>query len=454
VFEHSDKGTPSVEDITNNESQSLCVCSNEGLRDTATRLEIVRTRTPRRVAFVHHVESLLDRAAGNLRQAFRKALSGFEGEPEQLTELLRVVEKAIFDEPVSLDETLDNSGTNRGGNRTNPEIILEPTSLMISARDTSHARRRHRRIFASSDLALIIDALIYRLGQGLHNDTDSLVSVRPSDTDLRDSTEELPPPLDAGAIAKLCRGKINRLFRRMVAQLELTIERNKDATTALIQLAAVLGIVKHLRVRESSFAWLPGHETLIDAERQREFFRHSSRLLYAPGCRLAEIALGEHDHHEFDELTAVRALLAWLALDCGLDTRTALRHVIDDPVLTRDNLTHLGYFLPVITECVSDEFASGILKQVADEQKGDRPACTSYHLAWAKQVVKAADSRLSKPSSVELGDIAVPSKLTESALSIVVDVQFNKSGLLDFDTGEPKYYATGYLKRIQRLQLQ
>jgi hypothetical protein len=142
------------------------------------------------------VESLLDRAAGNLRQAFRKALSGFEGEPEQLTELLRVVEKAIFDEPVSLDETLDNSGTNRGGNRTNPEIILEPTSLMISARDTSHARRRHRRIFASSDLALIIDALIYRLGQGLHNDTDSLVSVRPSDTDLRDSTEELPPPSD------------------------------------------------------------------------------------------------------------------------------------------------------------------------------------------------------------------------------------------------------------------
>lgn len=79
-----------------------------------------------------------------------------------------------------------------------------------------HARRRERRVFAASDLALIIDALIYRLGKGLESETEGATSVQPADVDLRDETAEPPAPLqiDGHTVAKLCRTKINHLFGR------------------------------------------------------------------------------------------------------------------------------------------------------------------------------------------------------------------------------------------------
>jgi hypothetical protein len=91
-------------------------------------------------------------------------------------------------------------------------------------------------------------------------------------------------------LAKLCRGKINRLFSRMTAQLELAVKRGKDATTPVIQLA-VLGVVKHLRLGQSNFAWLPRGEKLVDPEHECEFFKEASRLLYAPACGLSAKAL-------------------------------------------------------------------------------------------------------------------------------------------------------------------
>jgi len=455
VLAKGDESTCSVERIEVSGEQSLCVCGNADVRESATRLEAVRPNRPPRFALVHHVDHLLDKAAGTLRQAFRRAFSGLEGDPEQLTELLKVVEKAIFDEPISVDDAREVRKAKLGQHRTKRQSVAEPTSLMISAKHTAHARRHQRRIFASSDLALIIDALIYRLGRGLHEETEGPASVRPSDVDFRDETQEAPPPapIDGHALAKLCRAKMNRLFRRMTGQLELALKRGKDATTPVVQLAAVLGVVKHLPLRQSNFEWLPHGEKLIDPEQQCQFFKDAARLLYAPDCRLAAMALAENDQHEFDELTAVRGLLSWVALDCGVDARSALNRALDAPDLARENLVRLAYFLPVISQCASDKLATTMLTSVADEQKGDNPERAAYHLQWAQHLVKVAMKHRPIPSDVELGDVAVPLKLKEVPISIVVDVQPNKSGLLDLNTGEPRYFASGYLARIQGLQL-
>jgi hypothetical protein len=444
-----DERKSSIEKIETKEEECLCFCADEATRTAATCLEVVPSKGRPRIALVHHVDGLLDRAAGNVRQAFRRALSGLEGDPDQLSELIHVVEKAIFDQPVHLEDESERFSRKGAHQRTVQKVGVEPESLMIPAKNTIRARRR-RRLSATSDLALIIDALIYRLGLGLQHETDSPTSVEPPEEALRDQNEQ-PPQVDGHTLAKLCRGKVNRLFRRMIAQLEVASERGSNATTPLIQLAAVLGVAKHLRVRQSNFEWLPKGEQIVDADHQWEFFKRVAQLLYAPAHRLAAKALAEQGDRDFDELTIVRALLCWLAFDCGLDTRHSTDRALVDPELVRENLTGVAYFLPVIEECSSDTFATEVLGDVMTEGKGD-VARVAYHVRWAQDLAKSLTKHRPRPSTIALGDIAFPFLVPGAYPSVVVEVQHNKAGLFDLDSGEPKYYASGFLTRVQGLR--
>jgi hypothetical protein len=82
---------------------------------------------------------------------------------------------------------------------------------------------------ASSDLAVIIDALIYRLGQGLFTkrETDSPDSVAPSDETLRDEDAE-PPEFDGHVLAKACRGKVNEARAAGLARLLERIGKSRS----------------------------------------------------------------------------------------------------------------------------------------------------------------------------------------------------------------------------------
>ena len=253
--------TAAIRAITQSRDGVLCVCASEEIRTAATRLEVTPTSGSKRIALVHHVSELLDRAAGSIRQAFRRALA-MEGDPEQLAALMKVVEKAIFDQPVALDAEQQPHRAKLVKGQALPTAD-EPDSLVVSAKDTARVRRR-RRLSASSDLAVIIDALIHRLGQGLYTkqETDSPDSVAPSEETLREEDSE-PREIDGHVLAKACRGKVNRLFRRMIKQCEFAVERGTDMTTPIVQMAAVLGVVRHLRVRQATFVWLPKAEHLL-----------------------------------------------------------------------------------------------------------------------------------------------------------------------------------------------
>jgi hypothetical protein len=448
VLDTSDSSTL-IEKVVQTANRSLCVLSDRVIREAATQLQADVPGGGRRIAIIHHIQALLDSAAGSVRQKFRRAFAGLEGDPDQLIDLIQVVERAIFDDKVPLDMGPQRRIAHQEKSGSEPNVVHEPTSLMISTKDSVRARR-HRRLSVNSDLAIIIDALIYRLGRGLQAETDSPASVRPSEEVVRDD-DEPPEDVDGHSLARLCRGKINRLFRRMVAQLELATKRGKDATTAIIQLSAVLGVVKHLRVMRSRFAWLPRSEELVDPNHKRKFFVEVARLLHAPAFRLGTMALGEKDKEEFDELTTVRGLLAWLALDCGVDTRHALDHAFDDPKLMRQDLTTIAYFLPVIRECASDAWAAEILKNVMTDQRVDC-GTVAYHIGWARKLAKAARIERLDSCPLALGDVVLPVKGGRAEPSVVLQVQHGKTGLVDLNNGELKYYAVGYLARIGSLR--
>lgn len=441
--------TAAIQAVKQTRGGVLCACDSAEIRDSATRLEVAPALGSKRIALVHHVSELLDRAAGSIRQAFRRALA-MEADPDQLTALMKVVEKAIFDEPVALDASKNLSRTKAPKGKEAPDAD-EPETLVISAKDTVKARRR-RRLSASSDLAVIIDALIYRLGQGLFakQETDSPDSVAPSEETLRDEDVE-PPEIDGHVLAKACRGKVNRLFRRMIGQCELAVERGRDATTPIVQMAAVLGVVRHLRSRQTTFAWLPKGERLVAQDHEWDFFKEASRSLYSPACGLAAKALTEHDGREFDELTAVRGLLTWLALDCELDTRTALDDVVDEPDVARDNLIGVAYLVPVITQCAEDSFALEVLNSISAEQPDSMKRTAAYHVEWARRITKAFHERQRAAGPIALGDLVLPLKMSADWPLVVVDAQYNKTGVVDLDTGEPKYFGAGYVARLQGL---
>ena len=51
-----------------------------------------------RYAIVTRVDELRGKAAGSAQQKFRMALSGLQGDPEQLANLFRLVQKALFEQ--------------------------------------------------------------------------------------------------------------------------------------------------------------------------------------------------------------------------------------------------------------------------------------------------------------------------------------------------------------------
>ena len=174
---------------------------------------------------------------------------------------------------------------------------------------------------------------------------------------------------------------MNSLFSRMTTQLEAAEGVGRNVTVAIVQLAAVLGIVKSLRL--GIVDWLPKNDRLVDAVKARKFFTNVCRSLYGPTRDLAGRALVENNGQPFDELTSVRALLVWLALDSGVNAETLPRDLKDAPDSAGALVLGVACLLPVATECAQDSHAGALLVHTLAEQPSDA-ARAERHLTLGK----------------------------------------------------------------------
>src|SRR5690606_8733353 len=104
------------------------------------------------------------------------------------------------------------------------------------------------RSLASGDIVVLLDALMRRLGEGLTTPS----SPRPrseeeeigaDDGEGGELAREAP---DFEVLAKACRGKVRRLIKRMEGQFKLAAAPDR-ARRGIVQLAAVLGVIRTLR---------------------------------------------------------------------------------------------------------------------------------------------------------------------------------------------------------------
>ena len=95
---------------------------------------------------------------------------------------------------------------------------------------------------------------------------------------------------------------------------------------------------------------------------------------------------------------------------------------------------------------------AGVLRAVVAELPDRMEKSAEYHLEWARRAMNAFREHQAASGPVALGDLVVPLKMTASWPLVVVDAQYNKTGVVDLDTGEPKYFGAGYVTRLQGLR--
>lgn len=302
-------------------------CSNE-IRDAAAFL----VTTVGRRLHVHQTLRIGELFTSTRARAFRSALGRLDEDPQQLEALLHLTEKVIFDTP-EITTSTRRGGAGANSDQDEPTTAISPDSLALDAEGRPTAQQRQRRSIASGDLAVLLDTLIRRLGQGLAV-TESATTAPPPERTAEElaelgedeAAEERVPEVDLLALAKLCQHKVKTLVNRMLAQFESAADAadsGEPARRSVVQLAAVLSVLRALRVYERRPEWRRLGVRLLDEKALTKLFDTSNALLVVHGSGMLDRAIVGNGGELFDELLVAVGLLVWLAWENGLDVERA-----------------------------------------------------------------------------------------------------------------------------------
>ena len=289
------------------------------VRDGAHYLE-ARTANEHTLVVIHRTEDIAKNLGGDTRKALRQALGALEEDPTQLDALLKLTEKVIFDSDDVVRTTPPRTG---GASGVDQGPSAAPASLALEAAGRKNSSRRTRSL-ASGDIVVLLDALMRRLGEGLPMNA----AVRPRSeeeeigVDEEEGGELTRPTPDFEVLARACRGKMRRLMRRMEGQFELAAAQGR-ARRGIVQLAAVLGVLRTLRFVEQRPEWKRTRQELVDRTDEWDFLQSATVAVAWGSDALATMALAEAEAEGFAELSMVVGQLAWLAWDVETDIRVA-----------------------------------------------------------------------------------------------------------------------------------
>lgn len=297
--------------------------ATDSIRDSAHYLE-VRTGPVHILVVIHRTEDIAKNLGGDTRKALRHALGALEEDPTQLDALLKLTEKVIFDSG-DVVRTMPLRSTDSAD--IGLDELTAPVSLELEAAGRKNSSKRTRSL-ASGDIVVLLDALMRRLGEGLA--ASSAPRPRSEEegigADEENGGDLAPEAPDLETLAKACRGKVKRLVKRMAGQLELA-NASENARRGIVQLAAVLGVIRTLRIIEQRPEWKRAREELVDRNDEWNLFQEAVIAIAWGADAMATRAVAETNGERFAELSMVIGLLAWLAWDVGTDMSTASQRI-------------------------------------------------------------------------------------------------------------------------------
>jgi hypothetical protein len=306
--------------VVTRSGDQLAIDSTDSVREGAQTLRGLGPGKPV-VVLVHRPDDVARNVGGDRQRELRQALGALEEDPAQLDTLLRLTEKVIFDS----DDIVRPEPAIRRKADTDDGEVAEPGPESLAVDAAGRRAGRKKRQLASGDILVLLDALMYRLGEGL----STPATARPQSEEVRPVTDDdagdddaSPPPPPYEVLAEACRGKVGRLIRRMAKQLEAA--RTGIARRAVVQLAAVLSVVHTLRSMEQRTEWRSKHLKLVDPDHEWLLLDAGGLALAWSGSSLGPRALTEGGGEPFQELSLATGLLAWLAWETEIDVTAAL----------------------------------------------------------------------------------------------------------------------------------
>jgi hypothetical protein len=424
----------------------LLIEADPGLKPDVVRLMLGLRGGEGVTAIVHHAGKIRELARSTQQAQLRVALQGLSAGSTDLSRLIAAVEKAIFDDEKAVASDISANvgaasrqvtGENRGPN-------VKPDSLAISTEDTRKSKQ-HRRILKGTDLGYLLDVLIHRLGLGPWSE-DSTLDARGRDEEERigqDDEDAVPNRAYASVaepeLARLCRGKVRRLVARMSRQLERACEDSTVAAACLVQLVAVLAVLRELRVVEKSDKWQDVREGLVDREHQHELLRNVLRCFFGRRLELYSRVVSTLGSERFDELARLKGLLAWLAWDCGvvLDDRLGLseeRENLEARLWNRAALLELAQILSG-DEISRTEARESILKVAISNKHQAAARWLEEFGEWSDRVERAVEAvRSGRKGGApnEIGGLAFAVAVRNPKLHVVSTIHASVIGLFDF----------------------
>jgi hypothetical protein len=420
-------------------------------------------------AIVHHTFDIAVSAQTEKQRELRHALANLDAATPMLEDMLKIVERVIFDDFDSYQSSA--AGTTRAGRTTvgdQTDSADAPQEIFAASEtDSRAARRRRYRAISSDDLALLLDALNRRLGVGLEASLSMSPSIARSEEELIDVEDDedeqidVTAEVDGMALARLCQRKSATLMRRMVGQLELAAQSEERAVGAIRQMAAVLGILHRLREVEQVADWMPYDETLVRDRDEWKFFLDATRLLYSESAPLMKRALEKYQEAgdalvSTPEPSIVAGLLLWLAWDCSLDMRYALEE--EERERLRENLRGMARLVALAVQVCEDAEAEQKARDAISlicayyVEDGTTETWFEEHMDWLRRVSTVShDPRQAKALKrpADVGDLIYPVLKNSPQPRVVLQTTGSSVKVVDFDKeDEQNAYGSKYVTVI------
>lgn len=285
--------------------------------DQASSIEAVLDGALRH-GFIHHVDLLRETAVSSAQGRVRDALGGLSGNASELAELLRLVDKLIFESPSA------ESGIARKGktNRRDAETGSDETTVTLvgTLREATGKVERH---LSTGDLGLLLDYLMRELWQSLSHEPSP--GTRPETELIETDDEELVRQLPADEkIAAAWHRKSRTLLRR----LQRRIEEGHDPIRIVNETAAVLGVLERLRRVEDQDRWHALRVEFVDREAAEDFVFEAAPRLFGLRTGLIDAA-AKTAGALFAEQKFLIERAAWIAWLTGVGP--ADLHIYEDP---------------------------------------------------------------------------------------------------------------------------
>lgn len=416
-WEHGRSKLLSPQNITSDNSGLRLEMRNEDAAKIGF-LEIDLTDGHQIQAFVHHPASIARLNRTSKQRLFQEVLDGLEsGSPDLLT-LMRLANNLIFDEEVTSAQAVVKVQRNKEKEGEEPDEE-HLGSLSVSIKESKQHRKRVREL-RGSDLAYIIDTLIYRLGLSLRTAAEQLEVIGPSEEEQIGREEEISPMLDEIPkfdLIKAIQRKIRTLVNRMLKNFERTGNSKEPTHRPAEKLLVVLAVMREVRAQDRRFLQLTESQSLVPLEYRKQLLDGSIAALFGRKQRLFDSFVNALGKDPEEDVSRLLGLLLWLSYDCGMDAQELNTFPVGKPEERRERLLNLAKLFEIAVASGKDK---EVFKEAEHSIWGTTPESfkvrasnwIKYHQYWAKALSDVLSPNISLliERSPRIGDIGIATR--------------------------------------------